>query len=389
LILEHKDDLEAFRQAIRAWVRKTAPPEKAHQWIYAKRGEQVDIQRWWMLERASVGLAIAHWPEEYGGAGLGLAHQIIIADEFARANTPATDAFVIGLNHIPGTLIPYGTEHQKKKYLPTVAQGVIWCQGFSEPGAGSDLAALRTRAVLDGDHYVINGQKIWSSFSMHARYAILLARTDFECRKQQGITYFILDMHAPGVEVRPIRKSTGTSNFAEIFLTEVRIPIEDRVGEENHGWTVAQATLASERGVLVFERVEREAAKLQQYYQRALQARAAWLKDDELRRQFMRLFSEQHAVRRQIRALLQEPKHVGVWSMTPALVKLTSSSLRTTLAEFQVRVAELDGQLIGPSETPPPIPMYDYLDSYGSAISAGTNEIMRNLIAERGLGMPR
>src|SRR5262249_27520246 len=157
---------------------------------------------------------------------------------------------VVGLNHVPSTLIPYGTERQKAKYLPTVAQGVIWCQGFSEPGAGSDLASLKTRAVLDGDHYVINGQKIWSSLSMYARYAIFMALIDLAAKKQRGISYFILDMNDPGIEVRPIRKSTGASGFAELFLTDVRIPVEDRVGEENQGWTVAQATLASERGVL-------------------------------------------------------------------------------------------------------------------------------------------
>ena len=196
-----------------------------------------------MTERNKVGLATPHWPVEYGGAGLGIAHQVIIADEFAQAKTPGADAFIIGLNHLPGTLIPFGTEAQKKKYLPTVAQATVWCQAFSEPGAGSDLANLQTRAVLDGDHYVVNGQKIWSSQSMYARYGILLTRTDTKAKKQRGITYFILDMQAPGVEVRPIRKSTGMSEFAELFLTDVRIPIEDRVGEENQGWTVAQATL--------------------------------------------------------------------------------------------------------------------------------------------------
>jgi alkylation response protein AidB-like acyl-CoA dehydrogenase len=273
--------------------------------------------------------------------------------------------------------------------LPTVAQGTVWCQGFSEPGAGSDLANLQTRAIRDGDHYVINGQKIWSSQSMYASYAILLARTDPDARKQRGITYFIMDMNAPGLEVRPIKKSTGKSNFAELFLTDVRIPVEDRVGDENQGWTVAQATLASERGVLVFDRIERESARFEAFYRRALAADAAWLQDDQLRREFMKVFGEQQALRRQVRGLLYEPRHEGVWSITPALVKLTSSTLRNRLADLQVRIAEVAGQSVAPMDGNPTNPMHDYLDSYGSTISAGTNEIMRNLIAERGLNMPR
>lgn len=388
-IIDLRHDLQAFREAVRAWVAKTAPLEQAHRWLNAKGADQVEIQRWWMRERNKVGLATPHWPVEHGGAGLDLAHQIIIADEFARADTPEASAFTVAMNHVPATLVPYGTEHQKRKYLPTVAQGTIWCQGFSESGAGSDLAALQTRAVRDGDHYIINGQKVWSSHSMYASYAILLARTDQEARKQAGITYFILDMKTPGVEVRPIRKSTGASNFAELFLTDVRIPIEDRVGEENQGWTVAQATLSAERGVLIFDRLERERTALERFYERELASDAAWLNDDQLRREFMRLFAEQHAVRRQVRALLREPRTPGVWSMTPSLVKLLSSSLRTRLAELQLRIAGVEGQTIDAEDTPSPAPMYDYLNSYGSSISAGTNEIQRNLIAERGLNMPR
>jgi len=388
LILDHQHDLKAFRQAVRDWVQTIAPPGQEHPWLGAHGDDEVKYDRWWMQERGKVGLATPHWPKEHGGAGLTLAHQIIVADELGQAETPACTTFTVGLNHIPGTLVPFGSDYQKKKYLPTVSQGIIWCQGFSEPGAGSDLAALKTKAVRDGDHYVINGQKIWSSYSKFAKYCILLARTDPDARKQRGITYFIMDMEAPGVEVRPIRKSTGGSNFSELFLTDVRIPVEDRVGEENDGWTVAQATLASERGVLVFDRVERESAKLRRFYARALANDAEWLKDDQLRREFMSLFAEQHALRRQIRKLLREDTH-GTWSNTPALVKLMSSDFRTRLAELEVRIDDLAGQTILPDDTPPPVSMYDYLDSYGYAIAGGTNEVMRNLIAERGLNMPR
>jgi alkylation response protein AidB-like acyl-CoA dehydrogenase len=387
-ILDQQHDLQAFRQAVRDWTLATAPPEKAHLWLETKGAEQVEIQKWWMRERDKVGLATPHWPVEYGGSGLSLAHQVIIVDEFARADAPQSSSFTVALNHTVATLVPFGSEHQKRKYLPTVARGTVWCQGFSEPGAGSDLANLSTRAVRDGDHYVINGQKIWSSHSMYASYAILLARTDPQAKKQRGITYFILDMKAPGVEVRPIRKSTGASNFAELFLTDVRIPVEDRVGEENQGWTVAQATLSAERGVLVFDRVERERMTLQRFYAQALTRNAPWLAEPQLRREFMAVFAAHQGLRRQVRSLLQEP-HDGGWSMTPALVKLTATRLRQRFSALQVRVAGLEGQYAPAEDAPAPIPMYEYLDSYGYTIAAGSNEIMRNLIAERGLNMPR
>jgi alkylation response protein AidB-like acyl-CoA dehydrogenase len=386
-ILDQQHDLGAFREAVREWTRRIAPPEKSHLWLNAYGDESVEYDRWWMRERAKVGLAIPHWPKAYGGADLSLVHQVIIVDEFSKAQTPDSWSFNVACNHVPATLIPFGSEYQKKKYLPTVPQATIWCQGFSEPGAGSDLAALKTKAVRDGDHYVINGQKIWSSQSMYARYCILLARTDFEVKKQKGITYFLMDMQAPGVEVRPIKKSTGGSSFAELFLTDVRIPVEDRVGEENQGWAIAQATLSAERGVLVFAHVERECISLQKFFDDAVKNKAAWLEDSQLRREFMRLFAEQLALRRMIRELLKE-SHEG-WSMTPGLVKFVSSSLRQRLAEFRVRVSGLKAQVSVPHGGILSDELYAYLDSFGGTIAAGSNEVMRNMIAERGLGMPR
>jgi len=392
VILEHRNDPTAFRAAIRDWIRATLPAGEARRLAKAKGEDMMRAQTWWMAERNKVGLATPHWPVEYGGAGLGLTHQLIIADEFARASVPATDVFTISLYHVPGTLIPFGTEAQRQQHLPKVAGGTIWCQGFSEPGAGSDLASLSTRAVLDGDHYVVNGQKIWSSYSMYAEWCILLVRTDPNAvRKQLGITYLLLDMKSPGVEVRPIRKSTGVPIFSELFLTDVRIPVQNRVGEENQGWTVAQSTLSSERGVLVFEATERQHAKLQQFYLGSVASDAAWLRDDQFRREFMILYGEHQALRRQIRQLLQEHDHEQRgYSITPALVKLLSSMMRNRVADFQVRATGLDSQAVNfDAEGVAGAGMFDFVDSYGFTISAGTNEIMRNLIAERGLDLPR
>jgi alkylation response protein AidB-like acyl-CoA dehydrogenase len=386
VILEHRDDLAAFRAAVRTWVRDTVTPAVSQEWEAADHVEQIELQKWFMAERNKVGLATPEWPVEYGGAGLTLDHQIVIADEFLRAGAPSSDAFIITLNHLPSTLIAYGTEEQKRKYLPTAAQGAIWCQGFSEPSAGSDLANIRTKAVRDGDHYVINGQKIWSSKSMYADYCLLLARTDSSGKKQQGISYFIMDMRTPGIEVREIRKSTGGSNFAEMFLTDVRIPVEDLIGEENHGWSVSQATLASERGVLNFDLVERDHIVLLKLIGQAVADDADWLKDAELRRDFARIFAEQQALRRQIRTLLYGPHDAPGKAMLPAFIKLARSTLLNRLGDLMVRAGGHDAQFGDGDHSSA---MYHYLDSYGATISAGSNEIMRNLISERGLGMPR
>jgi alkylation response protein AidB-like acyl-CoA dehydrogenase len=294
--------------------------------------------------------------------------------------------FVISLNHVPGTLIPHGTEKQKKIYLPAVAEGQLWCQGFSEPGAGSDLAGLKTRAVRDGDHYVVNGQKIWSTNSMYASQCLLLVRTDFEAKKHQGISYLIMDMSSPGVEVRPIRKSTGSSTFGEIFLTDVRIPVENLIGEENKGWMVSQSTLSSERGVLSFDYGERDMIFLVDIYNQALKERAAWLDDPELRREFMTLFAEMQAMRQQIRGLLREPHGGTAYSMTPSLIKMARTTLNNRIGAFRVRAEGLSSQFMSKDFR---APMYEYLETFGTTISGGSNEIMRNLIAERGLGMPR
>jgi alkylation response protein AidB-like acyl-CoA dehydrogenase len=383
-ILDKSSDLAAFRIAVREWTREVAPVERCMEWLKPKGAEQVEVQKWWMAERRKVGLATPHWPVEYGGAGLSLAHQTVIADEFARARAPSSDMFVISLNHVPHTLIPYGTEEQKRTYLPQVAAGTIWCQGFSEPNAGSDLASLTTRAARDGNDYVINGHKIWSTYSMFASHCLLLARTDSSGKKQQGISYFILDMATPGVEVRAIHKSNGSSTFGEIFLSDVHIPAENLIGAENAGWGVSQSTLASERGILSFDICERDMQFLIEFFREAVEAKEPWLEDSAMTQEFATLFSELQALRRQVRALLSAPQ--GGWSNAPSIVKIIRTEVNNRIAVFRMRAAGLSSQFVSGAFREP---MYEYLETYGPIISGGSNEIQRNLIAERGLGMPR
>lgn len=391
MIIDLQRDLPAFRQAIRDWLSETVPANWAD--TLARGGEQdyVDLQQWWMAERHKQGLAVPHWPSAFGGADLSLSGQIVLADEIARARAPSLNLFIISLNHIPGTLIPFGTEAQKSLYLPNIPLGTVWCQGFSEPGAGSDLASLRCRAERDGDHYVVNGQKIWSSLSRFAQHCILLVRTDASAAKHAGISFLIMDMDTPGLDVRPIRQINGQSEFSELFLTDVRIPIANLVGPENGGWQVTQATLASERGVLWFDWAERRRFAVEAYYAEALQAKARWLEDDQLRREFMTLLAELQAGRRQIRQLLRENEDGhGSAAMLSAFVKLHDTVLRQRIADLMVRIDGLQGQIACDiAEGGPLNGMFDFLSSYAGTISGGTNEIMRNIIAERGLGLPK
>ncbi|MDF8335402.1 acyl-CoA dehydrogenase family protein [Novosphingobium cyanobacteriorum] len=393
MIIDLRDDVSAFRAAIRDWIAQTLPEDWAE---VAERGtedENVAFQRWWFGQLATEGLSVPHWPEEYGGVDLGISGQMIVADEMARAGAPPLDVYIVTLNHLPGTLIPCGNADQRARYLPPASQGAVWCQGFSEPGAGSDLASLRCRAVRDGDHYVINGQKIWSSMSRYAQHCILLVRTDPDVAKHAGISFLIMDMDTPGLEVRPIEQIDGHSDFSELFLTDVRVPVANLVGAENDGWRVAQATLASERGVLAFEAAERRRHLMENYYRAARAVNAEWLDDDELRRQFMTLLGDLQASRRLIRDLLHDHEngapHAST-AMASARIKLYQTTVIQKISDLVARIEGLEGHVRRSFHAQSRfVGMFDFLNSYAWTISGGTNEIMRNLIAERGLGLPR
>jgi len=404
-ILAKKDDLVEFRAAIRSWLERVCPaPDEVERMEAASGVDYKTFERYqrdWLAELAKVGLAVPHWPLEYGGSGLSLDHLKVVADEMARAGAPQLTMYSIAFNHIPATLLAWGSEEQKRKYLPGVANGVPWCQGFSEPGAGSDLASLRCRAERvkdpagrDGNEYVVNGQKIWSSKSMHAEYCILLTRTDSKVRKHAGITYFIMNMKAPGVEVRPIRQANGKAEFSELFLKDVRIPVEDRIGEENKGWAVALTTLASERGIYAFEDAERFRHKLEKFYRLALAENAGWLQDDQQRREFMRIVSRLQSVRGLIRELLEHnQRNPQAPTLLPSVIKVAETSLEQRFYEWQLRIKGVKGQYREPVASGygevPGEPMLHYITSYGRTIAGGTNEVQLNIISERGLGMPR
>ncbi|WP_439485801.1 acyl-CoA dehydrogenase family protein [Blastomonas fulva] len=393
-ILGKVGDEQAFRQEIRDWLAEHMPRNWRTEWQKVRGSAlKTEIVKWLEARRA-VGLGTPHWPKEWGGPGLPFSYQIMVYEELSRADAPEVEMFIISLFHTPATLFEHGTPEQKDKYLSGIIHGTdIWCQGFSEPGAGSDLASLRTSARLEGDHYVVNGQKIWSSGAAHADYCLLLARTDPNGkRKHDGISYFILDMKSPGVEVRPINQITGEAHFAEIFMDDVRIPIENLIGAEGNGWNIAQSTLSTERGLLIFGEVERLARSFELDGQAA---RETWMRDVQFRREYAALYGELQTVRLMIRKLLIELEaNPDKASPTlPTYIKLTWGPFLQRYTEFLLRAEGLETQ-----KWQPAIPgtghssrlrFNDFLNSYGWTIAGGSNEIMRNIIAERILGMPK
>src|SRR5437660_10025538 len=246
--LRYSESDEVFRTELRTWLERTLPelPSRPSWDDWAGR-RRFDTD--WQRRLYDAGYAAINWPKAYGGRDASPSEQLVFLEETTRARAPYVGVNFVGSLHAGPTIMTEGSDEQKARYLPPILRGdEVWCQGFSEPGAGSDLAALRTSAVRDGDAYVVNGQKIWCSFAHIADYGELLVRTDPDAPKHKGITWLILPMDAPGIEVRPLRTIAGSSEFSEVFFTDVRIPVENRVGNENDGWRVAMVTFSFERG---------------------------------------------------------------------------------------------------------------------------------------------
>ncbi|WGL53298.1 acyl-CoA dehydrogenase family protein [Nocardioides sp. BP30] len=349
--------------------------------------------------RYAAGLAWVHFPEGHGGLGLPRGLQPMVESLFAAAGAPDNNprANGIGLGMVAPTLLGYASEEQRQRFLEPLWCGEeIWCQLFSEPGAGSDLAGLATRAVRDGDGWVVNGQKVWTSGAHNADYAILVARTDPEVPKHRGITYFLVDMSDPGVEVRPLRQITGEAEFNEVFLTDVRIPDAMRVGAVGDGWRVANGTLNNERVAIGGHAAPREAGML------GLVA-ASWREHPEqhtaeLHDRMMRLYVEAEVARYTGQRLRQQLA-LGQPGPAGATMKLTFARLNQQLSGLDLEIRGADGLRY---ESEPGWTMrrpeqvdftgrdavYRYLRAKGNSIEGGTSEILRNIVAERVLGLP-
>ena len=389
--LRYSREDETFRAGIRTWLEKEVPahgpPPPPDDWP-ARRAYDTGWQR--VLYDA--GLAGLAWPAEFGGRGLPITQQLVYLEEYARASAPYIGVNFVGLMHAGPTLIAEGTEAQRSFHLPRILSGEsVWCQGFSEPQAGSDLAALRTRAERRGDEYVVTGQKIWSTRAHVADYCELLVRTDADAPKHRGITWLILDMHQPGVSVRPMRTIDGESHFCEVFLDGARAPVESRVGEENDGWRVANVTLRFERGTAFAQHIIGMRSAVLRLAALARSRRSArgtaW---DDLRGRIGRLHANVEALWSMTQMCVTEAERTGVPSPLGSAVKLRYSELCQEIAGLTLRVigrpilgaGDFDGLRTAEA-------VRDYLWSFQTTIAAGTSQIQRNLIAQRILGMPK
>ncbi|MFF4492422.1 acyl-CoA dehydrogenase family protein [Streptomyces sp. NPDC001546] len=380
--LAYSQEEREFRAGLREWLGKVLPelpPRPSPDDWPGRRAYDLG----WQRRLYDAGYAGLHWPVDAGGRGATPTQHLIFLEETERAGAPYVGANFVGLLHAGPTIAAEGTAEQRARWLPPVLRGEeVWCQGFSEPGAGSDLAALRTRAVRDGDAYVVTGSKIWTSHAEVADWCELLVRTDPAAPRHRGISWLAMPMDAPGVTVRPLRTLAGTAEFAEVFLDEVRVPVTHRVGAENDGWRVTMVTLSFERGTAFVGEVVACRRTLGELA-RAARANGRW-DDPVLRRRLGRLYGEFGALWRLTQWNVSEAQGSGgVPGTGGSVFKLAYSHARQELYEAAAEVLGAGALSLEEQWT------RERLSSLSYTIAAGTSQIQRNIVAERILGLPK
>jgi alkylation response protein AidB-like acyl-CoA dehydrogenase len=368
--------LDEFRTEARAWLAANVPSEQSPPDGPASR----DYVLGWQQRLAAGGWAGLTWPTAYGGRGLSVYEQIIWFEEYALAGGPSTlDASFVGINHAGPTLIACGTDEQKAEHLPRILAGeVIWCQGFSEPGAGSDLVSLRTKGTVEGDEIVIEGQKIWSSYADIADVQELLIRTDPDAKPHAGLSWVICPMDAPGITVRPIKTIAGPQKFCEVFYDGVRIPLKNVVGGLNNGWSTAMSTLSFERGTAALALQIRLLLRVEELLAACPPGRVA------LRGRLARLRAEASAMRAMAYRFAIDAA-TGVPGPEGSMIRLYFAELSQRVGAAAVELHGLtSAEALGHHGW-----SHDYLDAFSETIAGGTAEIQRNIIGERVLGLPK
>lgn len=370
--------LATFREEARTWLEQHVPTE-------ARPTEGSEVRAFdaaWQRTQHDGGWAGIDWPTEYGGRGLSLFEQVVWYEELVRAGAPTFSCFLVALNNVGPTLMLHGTEEQRHHHLGRILSGESpWCQGFSEPEAGSDLASLRTRAEFDGDELVVSGQKIWTSFAQWADYGEVLVRTDSDTSsKHRGLTLLIVDMSSPGVEVRPIRQIDGNPEFCEVFFDEVRVPVADVLGEINNGWHAAMSTLAVERGPAVLDMrlasIIHSDAMIAEARERGL------LEDRRIASRLARLRADGAAVRAMA--------YQQVSDATPgARPGPETTAIRAFHVQLEQRIARMGVDLLGAESLQSGEAADLWLRQFMSTIGGGTIDVQKNVIGERVLGLPR
>jgi alkylation response protein AidB-like acyl-CoA dehydrogenase len=369
-------------EKFRGWLAKEAPRQ-----VPPRHPERFRAMLEWQRELYGAGWLGRGWPAAYGGEGGEVVEQVIIASELARAMAPSP-AGMIGLTLVGPILLEHGTDDQKGRWVAPILSGEeIWCQGYSEPSAGSDLAALNTRAVVDDAGFIVTGQKVWTSFSMFADWCIALVRTDPSAPKHRGITILLVDMRSPGIEVRPLRQITGDAEFGEVFFTDVRVPRENMLGDLNQGWPIAMRLLEHERGPFQLRRF----AEISGFLSRIIEAVAH---GDLPRPAFdveQRIGEGEVLVR-----MLEAQTFAIVTRLLEGRLGVESSAEKLLTTEVEQAVFGLALDLLGPAASAPGAvgePFAEWLNEYfygrAGAIYSGTSQIQRNIVAQRMLGLPR
>ena len=389
-VYDHSVDLrdtpaeEHFRSELRLWIEANLPAELQGHIGGASRFRDDAIRNWSraLYEAGYVGLT---WPTEYGGGGQPYSHQAIFLEELARAEAPQ-HLGVIGLGMAGPTIISHGTDAHKTRHLARILSAdEIWCQGFSEPGAGSDLAAVRTSARLEGTHFVVDGQKVWSSYAHIADWCIFITRSDPTSGGHAGLTYLMVDMKSPGVDVRPLRQITGEAEFNEIFFTAVEVPVENVLGEIGGGWQVAMTTLLHERGTLGFALTAALEVTMRKLIELARDRGATPVQRDAIAREWIELQGLRYTAYRSLSALMK----TGVPGPEGSILKLQWSEANQRLTKLGLELLGPDAQLLADNAPYGGYWQHHQLRSRGNTIEAGTSEILRNIVAERILGLPR
>jgi alkylation response protein AidB-like acyl-CoA dehydrogenase len=382
-----------FRDELRAWLEANVPRDWS-EWREKPIEESFPYLRVWQRRLHEGRWAAVSWPKEYGGRGATLPQQAIFWEEMARVEAPPM-ANALGLGLIGPTIIAHGTEAQKKRFIPKILSAEeIWCQGFSEPNAGSDLASLQTEARLDGDHYVVNGQKVWTSYGWVGNWCELVVRTDPTAPKHKGLSVLLIDMSSPGVEVRPLRQMTGESEFNEMFFRDVRVPVGNLLGQVNDGWNVAVSTLMYERGSYgarlhpLFRRNITRLIELSRTFQK--NGRAA-CQDPLTRQKLAQCYAEVEIMRlNQLRAFSRITA-TGAPGPEGSIQKIFWSELNQRLQQVAQEMFGPYGQLLAEDQysVDKGIWSYGYLRTRGNTIEAGTSEVQRSIIGHFVLGLPK
>ncbi len=377
-----------WRGEVRQFLKQELPQELTGQFF--TRAPQATKPLWdkWRGALASRGWVAPAWPAEYGGAGLSPMEQFILNEEFAEHRAPNVGG--LGVMMLGPTLIAAGTEEQKRQHIPRILDGSVqWCQGYSEPGSGSDLASLQTRAVRDGDDFVINGQKIWTSLAHIADWMFCLARTDPDAPKHRGITYFLFDMKTPGITVRPLVNMAGGHDFNEVFFEDVRVPSKNIIGEVNRGWYVGTTTLDFERSSIGNSIGSRQVVERNLVWFREHRAEVAPTDYEAVRLQWVDRWIEVQAATLLAYRIISMQAAGQIPNYESSIAKLFNTELIQRTAKTGAKMMGLWGDIIDERAPMKGMNAYRYVDQVRETLAGGTSEIQRNIIATRGLGLPR